>query len=171
MAALAEIRRLWDRVISYGADVRNGDCDGLACWNALKCVLLRHSAAIEWSDDCLLFYKQLLATGVVEDYDVNIVDKLTWERHHFLLQHGRIPNRNPTEPTTVHLLQIGYNCGQMSADLKTSATSIYTVEQLYLYNTMKMNFVETYLKTPICFDALGVDEVLEEISCLSTSNR
>ena len=167
MATNAEIGKLWDRVIMYGLEVRSGGCDGLDSWNALKSVLLRYSTPIEWSDECMQFYEHLLATGLIENYDEDKIDRLTWERHHFLLQHGRIPHRNPKDPTSVQLLQIGFNCGQMSSDQRSSATSTYTIKQLELYNTMNMNCVETYLKVPICLDPLVARGIIEEISQLT----
>lgn len=49
--------------------------------------------------------------------EIDVVDgkeqKIMWEKHHFYLQHARIPVLNFEEPKLYRLMQIAYNAGQL----------------------------------------------------------
>ncbi len=132
---------LWDRVINYGYLIRKNSKDGLESWNLLKKLIPEQH--IEWTDKSKKFYKELIDLGVNsnESPEEAKMTKPKWERHHYLLQHGRIVEKNP-KGNLIRLLQIAYNSGQFKAELEKQ---VYPKEQLQYYIINELNKVNTYI--------------------------
>jgi hypothetical protein len=141
------INILYDLVIEYGYFIRKNNKDGLESWNEIKKII--PPIPIIWTDKSKLFYEQLSSIGVntSESSEEAKMSKPEWERHHYLLQHGRIIHKNP-EGNLVRLLQIAYNTGQFKYELEKE---IYPKEQLQYYIINELNKISTFLQSEIEF--------------------
>jgi hypothetical protein len=145
----------WQLVLNYGAKVRSTKMDGLASWNVLKDLLKKDAKPIQWTPECLTFFEQFLAIGIVEDDDGS-QSHHEWERGHFLIQHGRIPKRNEFTADTVRLYQIAYNAGQAFAENKSEE---YPTVVLRFYYESMMHEAVTFCEDA---DSLTFDDDLRE---------
>jgi hypothetical protein len=106
---------IWNKVLQYGYEVRQKKLDGLASWNALK-EKIPENNFVQWRKSTLEFYNDLINLGAIDTEtpeEANLT-KHQWDRHHFLIQHGRIikNNQSKDKATLRRLLQIAYNAGQ-----------------------------------------------------------
>jgi hypothetical protein len=154
------INSLWNETINYGYRTRKSKSDGLIRWNELK--VLIPNIKLEWTDKSKTFYNILVSLGVNDSEsskDANM-DHTEWERHHYLLQHGRIIKNNE-EGSLVRLLQIAYNIGQFNAEFEKK---VYPENQMKFYREEKMNELLTYYKVNgkmIHFDDTKLKEKLQ----------
>jgi len=135
---------LWEEFIQYGYNIRLKAKDGKLAWDSVK--VLIPDLKIEWIEKSKTFYTMLGSLGVnlSESPEEAKMSKDKWERHHYLLQHGRIVHTNPNEKATlVRLLQIAYNIGQFKRELEKE---LYTPEQLKFYINNDLNKVTTYIE-------------------------
>ena len=149
------IYELWDITIQYGYDTRKNKKDGLERWNYYKKLI--PDCKIEWKDTTKTIYKNLQDLGVNSD-DNETISGMThekWERHHYLIQHGRIIHNNPSG-SLVRLLQIAYNVGQFRVELEKE---IYPVDQLRYYILHELNKVSTYISNITCIP----DDLVEKL--------
>jgi hypothetical protein len=137
-----KINTLWKDFINYGYRTRINKLDGLKRWNEIK--VLIPDIKLKWTDKSKKFYDKLVAIRVnnSESSEDAKMDHTEWERHHYLLQHGRIIKNNH-EGSLLRLLQIAYNCGQFKAE---SEKKSYPKEQIELYIKEKMNELSTFIK-------------------------
>ena len=133
---ISSIRELWDIVSEYGYNVRQKNINGLDAWNKIKPLLKSVKYSLDWKNN---FYDDLLMVGV-RDVDKEDMPYNEWQKHHFLIQHGRIVKRNP--PSIMRLMQIAFNSGQFRA---VRDSPIYTQEMLDFYDDNKLSDVETYI--------------------------
>jgi hypothetical protein len=135
------IYELWEITIKYGYITRKSNKDGLFSWNEYKKLIPEFS--IVWKESSKSIYDELKTLDViVDDFDIKFgISKEEWERHHYLIQHGRIINKNP-DGSLVRLLQIAYNDGQFLVELEKKN---YPVKQLGYYITKNLNKVTTYI--------------------------
>ena len=139
---------LWTDIISYGTLVRLNDRDGLQAWNLLRGILESvETVPIVWTERCLGFYHTMIEIALVEDYDEHggSISKLEWERHHFLLQHGRIPHRSPKNASIVKLFQIAYNYGQFIAEKCRYPICVYIQSHIDFSEQNKLGNINTYI--------------------------
>jgi hypothetical protein len=135
------IYELWEITIRHGYNTRKFNKDGLISWNTYKTLI--PDFPIVWKDSSKAIYGDLIGLSVIpEDFDEKFgMTKEEWERHHYLIQHGRIINKNP-EGKLVRLLQIAYNNGQFLVELEKR---MYPEEQLRYYALNNLNKVTTYI--------------------------
>lgn len=153
---MSATKALWNSVIKYATDVRSNGIDGYMAWQSLKKILGEiETPGITWNSDCLKLYQfmragddsepkedRTLQTKVFGDDDDP--KDATWEPHHFLLQHGRIPNNARNGFALYRLAQVAYNRGQYLAELKAGGTQ-YTDDMQEFYKTRKLQDITTYL--------------------------
>lgn len=131
---------LWKIVFNYGKHVReNSEC-GLESWNRLKKVLEEYNIPFTWSLFSMSLFCTFLSFGLREE-KLPQVSHAVWERDHFIIQHGRIPDRK--NATLVSLLQIAYNAGQASVE---HAREPYDDEIIEYYKENKLDNPLTYVK-------------------------
>jgi len=149
------IYKLWENTINYGYNTRKNKKDGLERWNYYKKLI--PDCKIVWKDTTKNIYKNLQDLGVNAD-DNETLSGMThekWERHHYLIQHGRIIHNNPSG-SLVRLLQIAYNIGQFRVELEKE---IYPIEQLQYYILHELNKVTTYISDISCIP----DDLVEKL--------
>ena len=148
---------LWDMVTKYGYNIRKNSKDGLKGWEALKSII--PILSIEWSDKSKTFYKDLGDIGVdlSESSEEAKMTKEQWERHHYLLQHGRIIKKNP-DGDLRRLMQIAYNAGQFKCELEKET---YNLEQIRYYIINDLNKVTTYINKTISVPDIIIDQISE----------
>lgn len=128
----------FENAVKYGETVRCLRKNGLEAWNNFKADL--PAIPIRWKPGTQEIYQKLRQLGVTgEDTDVKTDN---WERHHFLLQLGRIIKNNP-EGSYLRLMQIAYNIGQLEAEIRKSEA--YTDEMKQFYDNNELAFIETYV--------------------------
>ena len=88
---------LWEEFIQYGYNIRAKGKDGKIGWDTIK--VLIPDMIVEWTDKSKTFYTILSSFGVnISDTPEEAhMSKEEWERHHYLIQHGRIINKNADE--------------------------------------------------------------------------
>jgi len=154
---LTNTTEVWGLVVTYGEYIRGHKLDGLVAWNALKELLAKHSHSIEWSQQCLGFFDGLQNCGIVEIHDPLTMTHHEWERHHFMIQHGRIPHRNANKGDLVRLFQIAYNSGQFSIERRAGEFSKDSLS--YFYNN-HLNYISSYVD----LDTLNVtDDLVDQL--------
>lgn len=133
---------LWEEIINYGYEIRKNNKDGKVGWDTIK--VLIPDLKITWLDKPKNFHDKLVELGVnkSETPEEAVMSKAQWERHHYLLQHGRIVKNNE-DGNLQRLLQIAYNAGQFKAELEKET---YPVEQLKYYIINELNKVTTYIE-------------------------
>ena len=115
------VEKLFSLVKEYGYYTRKNDLDGLAQWNRLKNILLKSKIEGEWDQKVKQYFVEMRSDLKIQECENEIPikndleRKKMWEKHHFYLQHARIPTLNFKEPKLVRLLQIAYNAGQLQA--------------------------------------------------------
>lgn len=148
---------LWDLLVTYGYQIRSSNQKGLDSWNAIKSLIPDMSVA--WSESSKTIYDKLAKLGVntnESSADAKMEHK-EWERHHYLLQHGRIVRMNP-EGSLMRLLQIAYNVGQFKCELERQ---VYPVEQLRFYILNDLNKLEAYTVTGL--DRVDVNPLVKRL--------
>lgn len=141
-----KLRSLWEFTTNYGSCVRINGLDGLKKWEEMKNVLPTHGdIGGNWIclDIFLVMTKYLHLPVELEDVKIDDkqIQKATWEKYHFYVQHGRIPRS--TGVTLVRLMQIAYNKGQYRATLKKE--NFYSEELLAYYELRKLDDFQTYV--------------------------
>ena len=133
---------LWEEFTNVGYMIRKSDKDGNAGWESIK--VLIPTLSVVWSEKSKTYFDKLVELGVngAETPEVATLSKSEWERHHYLIQHGRIIKRNP-EGNLQRLLQIAYNAGQFKAELEKDA---YPIDQLKYYLVNDLNKVTSYIE-------------------------
>jgi len=139
------ILNLWESIIKYGYRTRISNLNGLKRWNLVKEIFPDYS--IEWKNDTDKIYNDIINLGVVstETSDNSGLSHIEWERHHYLLQHGRIIHKNP-EGSLIRLLQIGFNIGQFKAENERKP---YNDKLLKYYNDNNLDNISTYIEIKI----------------------
>lgn len=133
---------LWEEFIQYGYNIRAKGKDGKIGWDTIKGLI--PDMKVEWTGKSKTFYTALNALGVnisETPEEANML-KEEWERHHYLIQHGRIINKY-AEGSLIRLLQIAYNIGQFRKELEKKT---YPSEQLKFYIENELNKVTTYIE-------------------------
>ncbi len=158
---MATLNVLWRNVRGYGNMVRSEELDGLEYWEILKKVLEPYSMKIQWSATCLTFYNALITIGVIEEHDEKTMRQSEWERHHFLLQHGRIPFKNASNANLIKLLQIAYNDGQFKAEFDRGE---YSEEHVVYYQDHWLGDLTTYIDDN-CIKQISIpDELIDVVA-------
>jgi hypothetical protein len=139
------ILNLWESIIKYGYRTRISNLNGLKRWNQVKEIFPDYK--IEWKNNTDKIYNDLINLGVVstETSENSGLSHTEWERHHYLLQHGRIIAKNP-EGSLLRLLQIGYNIGQFKAENERKP---YNDKLLKYYNHNNLDNISTYIEIKI----------------------
>lgn len=139
------ILNLWESIIKYGYRTRISNLNGIKRWNLVKEIFPDYS--IEWKNDTDKIYNDIINLGVVstETSDNSGLSHIEWERHHYLLQHGRIIHKNP-EGSLIRLLQIGFNIGQFKAENERKP---YNDKLLKYYNDNNLDNISTYIEIKI----------------------
>jgi hypothetical protein len=139
------ILNLWNSTIKYGYRTRISNLNGLKRWNLIKEIFPSYS--IEWKNKADKIYNDLIKLGVVstETSENSGLSKTEWERHHFLLQHGKIVAKNP-DGTLIRLLQIGFNIGQFKAENEKKP---YIDKLLKYYNDNALDNIRSYIEINI----------------------
>jgi len=131
------LTKLWSCLIDYGYKTRINNKNGLERWNYVKQLFPEYK--LTWKESSTKIYNNLLKLDVIED-ETGLSHE-EWERHHYLLQHGRIINNNP-DGSLVRLMQIAYNIGQFRAEQEKKS---YPVKQLAYYNENKLDKISSYI--------------------------
>jgi mannose-6-phosphate isomerase-like protein (cupin superfamily) len=141
------ISELFENIKVYGRYVRSNGLDGLDYWNKIKKFLSKPEQEIglnpldkilgkEWNINVKInqesepisnleeiynyLHDNLKMHGEEGDIETQSIDRTDWEKNHFALQLIRIPKNNSLN--LLRLLQVGYNLGQLSAELGLDKT-------------------------------------------------
>ncbi len=150
----------WDLIIEYGYNIRKNGKDGLKGWELLKSII--PNTPIKWSEKSRNFYDEFGKLGVnqSESSEEAGMTKDNWERHHYILQHGRIIYKNP-EGDLRRLGQIAYNAGQFRRELEKE---IYPEEQMRYYIINELNKVTTYIDESVEINGELIEQIKEAIN-------
>ena len=138
--SLNTLIELWGLVLNYGMHVRENGMCGLESWNKLKKVLKEYDVPFTWSSFSKTLFCTFLSFGLREK-KLPQVSHAVWERDHYMIQHGRIPERKSA--TLISLLQVAYNAGQASVE---HTKEPYEEEVNEYYKENKLNNPLTYIK-------------------------
>lgn len=143
------INQLWKLVVNYGYSIRiyNAKPDGLVKWNIIKTLLSEIPIKGKWSTSSLELYNQIKGLGVQDVEPKEMSSHELWEKHHFYIQHGRIPHLNQNDPSLTRLIQIAFNVGQLKYFMDYKNDPFYTNEMRQFYKSNKLNNIETYMDT------------------------
>ena len=134
---------LWDLVKKYGKKTRDQKLDGAKRWQDLVAKLepLFKGYTFKWTEQALTLYDTMI--GELQLIESNEgVDHALWEKHHFFLQHGRVPHKNAENPELIKLFQVAYNAGQLSS---VFADELYTENNRRdFYNEKSLDELGTY---------------------------
>lgn len=146
--SIPKLTDLWNCVKKYGYNVRINKLDSLASWNAIKKELINSNAIGKWDKKIVGVYAHMkIKLGIKEEQcEINEADeklqKEIWEKHHFYLQHSRIPILNINEPKLYRLMQVAYNAGQLKALFDDE---FYTENMKTFYKENKLSEISTYM--------------------------
>jgi hypothetical protein len=145
-------------IIKYGYNIRKYKCDGKKSWGILETEILKTNLFLGgWSSRSYAFYNDLINMGIIE-HMTSIMTKEEWLYHHFLLQHGRLSQK---ECNLNRLLQIAYNIGQLASCIKNKeGTYIYTDEIMRYYALHNLDNMETYIN----LDMIKLDKLPDVIA-------
>jgi hypothetical protein len=139
---------LYEKVKQYGKLTKTYKMDGLKQWRKIKPLIQVSTVKAQWNNEVKDIYIDMRMKLKLEECIDEINeddDKLRhdiWEKHHFYLQHGRIPMLNFNNGRLVRLLQIAYNAGQLSAIFNDP---FYTDQMKEYYREMKLDKIDTYM--------------------------
>ena len=134
---------LFDKVKKYGHHTRSNNLDGLDQWNKLKQILTKFSTInTEWEPTIKIHYLHMKNELGIKEEITETPDHSTWQKHHFYLQHTRIPSLNPNDASIIRLMQIAFNAGQLQALWNDS---FYTNEIKKYYLDNKFGEMGTYM--------------------------
>ncbi|QKF94790.1 hypothetical protein QKU48_gp1332 [Fadolivirus algeromassiliense] len=143
-----KLDNLFIQAKKYGKHTRTNKLDGLAQWNRLKGILIESKVVGKWNPQVKTFFVDMRSELKIQECEneIQIDDEKekhdVWEKHHFYLQHARIPTLNFNDGKLVRLIQIAYNAGQLEAlwdDL------FYTPEMKRYYDENHLGDMETYM--------------------------
>ena len=163
------ISELFENIKVYGRYVRLNGLDGLEYWNKIKKFISKPEQEIglnplneilgEGWDIVIRFnpdskstsnlqqiynyvHDELQIYGEEGDIEAKSIVKEDWEKNHFALQLIRIPKNNPLN--LLRLLQVGYNLGQLSAELNLDKT-FYTKKFMNYFESNNLNNITSYV--------------------------
>ena len=130
-----QIKKLFDDIKKYGHYTREKKLDGFKQWIKLKSILSEIKTEGKWNPKVRDFFVEMRADLKLQECENELKGSdtekhETWEKHHFYLQHARIPTLNYSTPTLIRLMQIAYNAGQLKAAYNDE---IYTSELKQYY--------------------------------------
>lgn len=139
--ATPKLIQLWENIEKHGYNIRKNNLDGLNGWNIIKKELIKNDVMGKWNKKIVGVYGHMKTKlGIkeelceIDEEDKNIQKKI-WEKHHFYLQHARIPVLNFEEPKLYRLMQIAYNAGQLRA-LFDDPFYTMTIKEYYINNEL-----------------------------------
>lgn len=146
------ILNLWESIIKYGYRTRISNLNGLKRWNLVKEIFPDYN--LRWNNNTDKIYNDLIKLGIVstETSENSGLSHIEWERHFFLLQHGKIIEKNPNG-SLIRLLQIGFNIGQFKAENERKP---YNDKLLKYYNDNNLDNISTYID-------IKIDKTLDKI--------
>lgn len=134
---------LFKKVKTYGYFTRTNNLDGLEQWEKLKQVLSKYPIIkIKWDSAIKIHYSYMKNELHIKEDITETPDHETWQKHHFYLQHARIPTLNPNEANIIRLMQIAYNVGQLQA---LWDDEFYTDKLKKYYLDYKLGEMTTYM--------------------------
>jgi hypothetical protein len=140
--------KLWNDVKNYGFHVRTNDLDGLASWNTIKKEFIVNKVIGGWDIKIVGVYAHMKTKLGIKEEPCEIdekdpsMQKKIWEKHHFYLQHARIPVLNINEPRLYRLMQVAYNAGQLKALFDDK---FYTEDMVEYYDKNNLGKLGTYM--------------------------
>ena len=167
------ISELFENIKVYGRYVRKNGLDGLDYWNKIKKFLSKPEQEIGlnplneilgegWDINIKItqetefitnlqkiydyVHENLKMYGEEGDIDAQSINKTDWEKNHFALQLIRIPNNNPLN--LLRLLQVGYNLGQLSAELSLNK-KFYSIKFMKYFELNNLDDINSYVKLTI----------------------
>ncbi len=166
---MTSIDNIWRATIKYGHHVRSNNLNGLEQWNQLKAIIPLNTCNFTWTDQSKSHYLKLKHLDVLGDDDDDH-NHPSWIPHHFLLQHGRIIEKNPIG-NLQRLLQIAYNVGQYTAQLGIDV-QYYTQDMLVQFMMDNYDCINTYINdsVKITLNKSCDDNFFNMLSKLSTSS-
>lgn len=144
---MEKIEDLFEKIIRWGYDTRSKKFDGLKRWNVMKDILSESKVKGSWNPKVKEFFVEMRSTLKIQECKdefkgSNEDIQREWEKHHFYLQHARIPTLNFSEPTLVRLMQIAYNAGQLRAEWNND---FYNKEKRDFYESNHLDNIHTYM--------------------------
>ena len=165
-----KLENLFDQIKEYGKYIRNNKPDqGGTAWGELK-KILESNVRGEWNPKVKEFFVYMRSDLKIQECEneIPIKDEVErhkmWEKHHFYLQHARIPTLNFNEASLTRLLQIAYNVGQLEA-VWDDKFEFYTYELKGYYNQNSLYKMETYMdnKSLIKLNDAITDDMIEKL--------
>ncbi len=137
-----KLKKIFTQVKEYGKYTRINKLDGLLQWNKLKGILLMSDVKGEWNPKVKTFFIDMRSDLKIQECESETEDHNIWEKHHFYLQHARIPTLNFNDAKLVRLIQIAYNAGQLEALWNDN---FYTQKMRDYYDQNNLKNIETYM--------------------------
>jgi hypothetical protein len=137
-----QLEILFSQVTKYGKYVRSNKLDGLLQWNKIKDILLMSKVKCNWYPQVKTIFSYMKTELKIQEHEEDTESHEVWEKHHFYLQHGRIPSLNFNDGTLVRIIQIAYNVGQLEA---LWDDEFYTQEMKNYYRLNHLNNINSYM--------------------------
>ena len=158
-----KVEKLWNLIINYGYDIRINNLNGLEKWNMVKPKLMENKIKGKWKPSALLLYDQIRELNIIDEKPEGMSHD-EWEKHHFYIQHGRIPFKNKEDQSLTRLLQIAFNTGQLSYLMNYKQDSFLThILKRYYYNN-QLNNPLTYMDYDSLIGFNINDQFIDEIT-------
>ncbi len=157
-----QLNKLFNQVKEYGKYTRINKLDGLLQWNILKGILLTSDVKGEWNSEVKTFFIDMRSDLKIQECESETENHDIWEKHHFYLQHARIPTLNFNDAKLVRLIQIAYNAGQLEA---LWHDNFYTQKMRDYYDNNNLGNIETYMSEEnlIKINNSITDEMIEKL--------
>lgn len=144
---MEKIEELFEKIIGWGYNTRSKKLDGLKRWNIMKDILSQSKVKGSWNQKVKEYFVEMRSTLKIQECKDEFKGtpediQREWEKHHFYLQHARIPTLNFSEPTLVRLMQIAYNAGQLRAEWNND---FYNKDMRDFYGTNRLDNIHTYM--------------------------
>jgi len=137
-----KLHKLFSEVKQYGKYTRSNKLDGLTQWNKLKGIFQESRNKVKWNPDVKRIFVEMRSDLKLQECMDEVKDKDIWEKHHFYLQHARVPTLNYNDASLNRLMQIAYNAGQFEA---MRDDEFYDDEKKRYYANNKLGNIETYM--------------------------
>ena len=131
----------------FGYNTQKFNRSGLDNWNKLKPLLQQNKQLGLWKSEILSLYdmmKSLNIHGGDNDEKLHQLSHETWEKYHFLFQHGRIPHNYKNNPSLERLCQIVFNSGQLCYHLDNNDPIVSKFRDFSI-NENKLFNIETFM--------------------------
>lgn len=164
---MSKIEELFQMIKKWGFITRSNKMNGLERWNTIKDILSKSKVKGEWNSRVKELFVEMRSTLKIQECKDEFKGtpeeiQREWEKHHFYLQHTRIPTLNYTDASLTRLMQIAYNAGQLEVEINND---FYRGEKREFYEGNKLDDIHTYMdeNSLNILDQSITDEIMGQI--------